>query len=295
MVLMDGSTEAIEAAAIVGAHLDAWAASAGGGGMDHTWQPLEYAPRGATRVAEGMARALAHHYPVDVDVTKTSAEGWRAIARGLAVIAYDLGEHAPAQQMAADFHALMVSTARALDGSESTTRHGRPESTLAIPDDLTDADALLAKASLDVALRLAGDLTAHRIATATPGEQQEVLTLVLGGLRRAPPELDAWPGAVESVAIHDRAAAPRASDAYALTEALTGANWNTPTKTLVAASESLAAIWGLMLDFLIGMAERLRSGPRCAGYLTAAAGALTQCVQASSRARALTDESLHPA
>ena len=275
----------IEAAAIVASHLAAWAQRAKDGVYDSKWQPMEPAPRGATQVATRIAQSLMAHEPFEIETADTSPSGLRAIARGFAVAAYDLRDHPSAQNVAANLHHVCAATSRRID--QRTHREqgdiswaAGPEITLQLPNEISDIDLNHASEAFATALYFANEITWRRMNEASPGTPRETYTLVLQGIRRAAISSDSW--AAEVVRAGDGHADPATQVAT-----LMDASHNTSFATLAHASELLVSTWVLILDFLIGAAERLGSGPACDGYLRAAALALTETVSTADIAASL--------
>ena len=284
-----GSPEAIEAARLVGERLAKWADRAHGGITDVAWQPRAAAPRGANRVAEHLALDLMQYRQVGIDADGTSPEGMRAIARALAVIASDLRDHPVAQRLAITIHDMFAGYSRAREAEGSTSLESGPESTLDLSGDLANDDIRVGGASLAAAIRFVEEVIKRRIADTPPGEQQESLALTLQGVRHSIHGLSAWSGVPGHPTTGAKRPLSSAAEASAMAAETMGADPGTPTTTLVAAIGTSVSTWVLVFDFLVGMAERLRHGRECNGYLFAASVAVEQRVRMTAIAQALSN------
>ena len=292
MLLEPGSPEAAETTRLIGERLAAWGDRARSGEVSAVWQPRAPAPRGATRLAEHVALDLIEHRQVRLTAHETSPDGLRAIARAFALIAYDLRDDPDVHLMAANLHDIFAGYSHAMETQNPAFGNAGPESVLAIPEDPADEELHMAAPLFTDTIGFAAELTWSRVFRATPGEQQQAYVLVLRYLEHmgsAQYGLIAGSDAAEHTDPADWHRPTSPEQAIEMATAVLRADPNTPAATIISAATALVSIWVLVLDVLIGMAERRRFGPECDGYLFAAAIAMTQSVQSAAIAHVLTE------
>ena len=129
---------------------------------------------------------------------------------------------------------------------------------------------------------LADEVTERRITRTDAETEQATLTLILQSIGRAADGMIGWADALNHGSGAYRPGASAKTDAIAQATDMLGAPPNASALTLADALGRLVSVWSLILDFLIGMAERLLSGPECNGAVGAAALAMTQRVRVSA-------------
>ena len=267
----------------VGAHHD-WALRAGGGMGDVKWQPRAPAPRGATSAAEFIADNLMHGKVVSIDPSTTDAEGARAIARALAVIALDVHDDPPAQQMAVDLHDRFARLSHTPPFITSAP-YG-PESVLRIPGRSTAYEVAAGNAAFKHALAFVTEVLERKIADAGSGRDRYVLALQ--GMRLVARPLEAMAEGIMNAGA-EWLRPPSRIAAMGMAYADMGADKNTPESTVISAAPMLISSGLLTVDVLLGQAERLGFGGECKGNLFAASVMVPHVLHAMAMAIWLVD------